>query len=102
MFPCRPTSEEVTTALDRMMTAERIRPKHLIVDQRLDCKCSVRHFENVWCDAKNILPRFGMVGTHGSIFVVERFPLLRNGCRHFEAAEISGVRSPGALAKDRR
>ena len=65
VFPCRPTSEEVTTALDRIMTAERIRPKHLIVDQGPEFKCE--HFENVWCKAKNILPRFGAVNKHGSM-----------------------------------
>ena len=33
VFKCRPTSEEVTAALDRIMSAENVRPKHLIVDQ---------------------------------------------------------------------
>ena len=71
VFKCRPTSEEVTSALDRIMITERIRPKHLIVDQGPEFRCE--HFENVWCKAKNILPRFGAVGKHGSIAVVERF-----------------------------
>jgi len=31
------------------------------------------HFENIWCKALNILPRFGAVGKRGSIAVVERF-----------------------------
>ena len=48
-----------------------MRPKHLIVDQGPEFKCE--HFENVWCKARNILPRFGAVGKHGSIAVVERF-----------------------------
>ena len=71
VFKCRPTSEEVTAALDRIMDAEQLRPKHLIVDQGSEFKCE--HFENVWCEAKNILPRFGAVGKRGSIAVVERF-----------------------------
>ena len=71
VFNNRPTSEEVTAALGRIMFAERIRPKHLIVDQGPEFQCE--HFENVWCKAKNILPRFGAVGKHGSIAVVERF-----------------------------
>ena len=33
VFPRRPTSDEVTTALDRIMSAEQVKPKHLIVDQ---------------------------------------------------------------------
>ena len=48
-----------------------VQPKHLIVDQGSEFKCE--HFEHVWCKAKNILPRFGAVGQHGSIAVVERF-----------------------------
>ena len=71
VFKCRPSSEEVTTALTRIMFAERIRPKHLIVDQGPEFDC--HHFREVWCKAMNILPRFGAVGKHGSIAVVERF-----------------------------
>ena len=71
VFKCRPTSDEVTAALDRIMSAENVRPKHLIVDQGPEFKCE--HFEKVWCKAMNILPRFGAVGKHGSIAVVERF-----------------------------
>jgi hypothetical protein len=41
------------------------------VDQGSEFKCE--HFEHVWCQANNILPRFGAVGQHGSIAVVERF-----------------------------
>lgn len=71
VFKSRPTSEEVTTALTRIMFVERIRPKHLIVDQGPEFDCD--HFRQVWCQAMNILPRFGAVGKHGSIAVVERF-----------------------------
>ncbi|MCP4891285.1 MAG: transposase family protein, partial [Planctomycetaceae bacterium] len=71
VFKCRPTSEEVTAALDRIMVAEQVRPKHLIVDQGPEFDCV--HFKDVWCEAMNILPRFGAVGRHGSIAVVERF-----------------------------
>jgi hypothetical protein len=71
VFKYRPSSEEVTTALTRIMFAERIRPKHLIVDQGPEFKCG--HFENTWCKAMNILQRFGAVGKQGSIAIVERF-----------------------------
>jgi len=67
----RPTSEEVTAALTRIMFAERNKPKHLIVDQGPEFKCE--HFENIWSTAMNILLRFGAVKKHGSIAVVERF-----------------------------
>jgi transposase InsO family protein len=71
VFKCRPSSEEVTTALTRIMFGERIRPKHLIVDQGPEFDCD--HFREGWCKAMNILPRFGAAGKHGSIAVVERF-----------------------------
>ena len=53
------------------MVAEQVQPKHLIVDQGPEFDCV--HFKDVWCEAMNILPRFGAVGRHGSIAVVERF-----------------------------
>jgi transposase InsO family protein/transposase-like protein len=71
VFKCRPTSEEVTGAMDRIISAEHGKPKHLIVDQGPEFKCE--HFEDVWCKAMGILPRFGAVGKSGSIAVVERF-----------------------------
>jgi putative transposase len=71
VFKSRPSSEQVTTALTRIMFVERIRPKHLIVDQGPEFDCD--HFRDVWRKAMNILPRFGAVGKHGSIAVVERF-----------------------------
>ena len=56
VFQCRPVSEEVTAALDRIMDAEQIRPRSLLT-KRPDFKCE--HFGNVWCKAKNIRYRFG-------------------------------------------
>ena len=52
VFKYRPTSEEVTGALDRIMSAEQACPKHLIVDQGPEFKC--RHIENDWFKAKGI------------------------------------------------
>jgi hypothetical protein len=71
VFKCRPTSEEVTAALDRIMSAEQVQPKHLIVDQGPEFNCE--HFKDVWCKSKNIPYRFGAVSRLGSIAVVERF-----------------------------
>ena len=70
-FKTRPTSKEVTAALDRIIEREQAKPKHLIVDQGPEFKCE--HFEDKWCEQHSILPRFGAVGKHGSIAVVERF-----------------------------
>ena len=47
------------------------KPKHLLVDQGREFKCA--HFEEQWCEDRDILPRFGAVNKHGSIAVVERF-----------------------------
>ena len=70
VFKTRPTSEEVTAALDRIFDTEQIKPKHLIVDQGDEFKCE--HFEEEWCKQRKIKPRFGAVHKHGSIAVVER------------------------------
>ncbi len=69
VFRSKPSSEEVTAAFDRILRKEGAKPKHLIVDQGSQFKCE--HFEK-WCEAMNILPRFGAVGRHGSVAVVER------------------------------
>ncbi|MHB0960883.1 MAG: DDE-type integrase/transposase/recombinase [Pirellulaceae bacterium] len=50
VFKWRPTSEEVTAALDRIISAEQTCPKHLIVDQGSEFTCE--HFEHVWCQEK--------------------------------------------------
>ena len=71
VFKRSPSSEEVTAALDRIILKEDIQPKYIIVDQGSQFKCE--HFEENWCKEMNILPRFGAVGKHGSVAVVERF-----------------------------
>jgi len=71
VFKSEPSSEEVTTAMTKIMFKERVRPKHLIVDHGPQLKGE--HFEDEWCPAMNILPRFGAINKHGSIAVVERF-----------------------------
>jgi putative transposase len=71
VFKIRPTSEQVTTALATMIKRENAKPKHIIVDQGSEFYCD--HFKKTWCEELEILPRFGAVGKHGSIAVVERF-----------------------------
>ena len=71
VFKSKPSSEEVTTALSRITFDERIRSKHIIVNQGKQFKC--HNFEELWCKAMNVLPRFGAVNKHGSIAVVERY-----------------------------
>ncbi len=71
VFKVRPKSEEVTDAIDAIMKKEGSKPKHLIVDKGGEFDCD--HFKKTWCKKHEILPRFGAVGKHGSIAVVERF-----------------------------
>jgi putative transposase len=71
-FKRSPTSEEVTSALDNIIEREQAKPKHITLDQGGQFECA--HFKEVWCDNKHdISYRFGAVGKHGSIAVVERF-----------------------------
>ncbi|MFT5524461.1 MAG: hypothetical protein ACI9HK_002415 [Pirellulaceae bacterium] len=71
MFEIRPTSGQVTTALDATIKKENAKPKHIIVDRGSEFDCD--HFKKAWCENREIKPRFGAVGKHGSIAVVERF-----------------------------
>ena len=70
-FKSIPTSEEVTTALDKIIEQSQSKPKHIIVDK--GCQFDCDNFKKVWCDKHTISIRFGAVGKHGSIAVVERF-----------------------------
>ncbi|PHR97401.1 MAG: hypothetical protein COA78_27775 [Blastopirellula sp.] len=70
-FKSIPTSEEVTTALDKIIKQGHAKPKHIIVDHGGQFDCD--HFKKVWCNKHSISFRFGAVGKHGSIAVVERF-----------------------------
>ena len=71
-FSQEPTSAAVRALLGRTIQAVGAKPKYLI------CDCGPQ-FDNDgfwdWCDDKNIQPRYGAVGQHGSIAVVERFIL---------------------------
>ena len=71
VFKTRPTSEKVTAAIDEIIEKAQTKPKHLIVDQGSEFKSD--HFKKDWCKKHGILPRFGAVGKHGSVAVVERF-----------------------------
>ncbi len=71
-FSQQPTSAAMRALLGRTIRAVGAKSKHLICD-------SGSQFDNDgfwdWCDDKNIQPRYGAVGQHGSIAVVERFIL---------------------------
>ena len=64
-------TEKVTAAIDEIIEKAQAKPKHLIVDQGSEFKSD--QFKKGWCKKHGILPRFGAVGKHGSVAVVERF-----------------------------
>ena len=70
VFPKRPTSLAVRSFLGRMIAVANATPKHLVCDK--DSLFWCEGFKR-WCHRKRIRPRYGAVGQHGSIAVVERF-----------------------------
>jgi transposase InsO family protein len=69
VFKRPPTSEQVTGFLDRVI-AQRGKPKHMISDKGSQFDCN--HYKQ-WADGIGVWLRFGKVGKHGSIAVIERF-----------------------------
>ena len=72
LFQREPTSEAVRAFLGRMIHTAGAKPRHLVCDQGPQFSCD--KFEP-WCQRKGIRPRFGAIGEHGSIAVIER-PIL--------------------------
>jgi putative transposase len=70
LFKKDPASRDVRSFLGRAMHQARAKPKYLICDKGKQFWC--KGFKD-WCERKGIRPRFGAVGQHGSIAVVERF-----------------------------
>ncbi len=70
VFSKRPDSLSVRAFLGRTITQAKATPKYLICDKDSIFWCDA--FKR-WCQRKAIRPRFGAVGKHGSIAVVERF-----------------------------
>jgi transposase InsO family protein len=70
VFGKQPTSPEIREFLRRLLDRSGTKPKYLICDKGVQ-------FWNPafkrWCKRKEITPRFGAVGQHGSIALIERF-----------------------------
>jgi transposase InsO family protein len=72
-----PTCSNVTSWLDVVIQSIGHCPKYIISDKG----SQFREGYCDWCTARGIKPRFGAVGQHGSIAIVERFILsLKNEC----------------------
>ena len=68
-FRTNPTALQVTDALDLAIAVDGVTPKYIISDKGSQFQNDYRD----WCDARGVKPRFGAIGQHGSIAVVERF-----------------------------
>jgi len=82
VFSNIPSSEDIQAFLDRTIQASAASPKHLISDKGGQFWCD--GFK-AWCRRRTIEPRFGAVGKHGSIAVLERFigTMKREGTRRW-------------------
>ena len=70
IFKKNPTSAEVRTFLGRVIGRAGAAPKYVISDQGQQF---IGEGHTAWCDGKGIGWRYGAVGQHGSIAIVERF-----------------------------
>ncbi|MCH8044617.1 MAG: DDE-type integrase/transposase/recombinase [Planctomycetes bacterium] len=69
VFKKDPNSRDVRSFLGRLMRQAKVKPKYLICDKTMQFWCE--GFKD-WCEWKGIEPpRYGAVGQHGSIAVVE-------------------------------
>jgi transposase InsO family protein len=72
VFARQPTSVQVRALLARTIHLAGRAPKYLICDKGSQFWCP--GFKS-WCKRRKIKPRFGAIGQHGSIAVIERFIL---------------------------
>ena len=70
VFIKKPTAREICELLGRAIEKAGKSPRHIISDRErmFDCPQYRR-----WCKQKGIRPRYGAIGKHGSIAVLERF-----------------------------
>ena len=68
-FRKAPSTKAITETLDLAIALCGKAPKYIISDQG----SQFRENYELWCDSHRIKPRFGALGQHGSIAVLERF-----------------------------
>jgi putative transposase len=77
-FESNPTSLSIQAFLESAIVNASGTPKYIICDKGQQFWCSA--FKD-WCKGQGTTPRFGAVGQHGSIAIIERFILsLKNEC----------------------
>lgn len=69
MFFKQPTSEQVRAFLGRTMHKNQVKPKYIICDKGSQFDCAGFR---AWCKHRQLKPRYGAVGKHRSIAVIER------------------------------
>lgn len=72
VFRKQPSSRDVRALLGRTISQAGTPPRHLICDKGPQFWCD--GFK-AWCRRRGIRPRYGAIGQHGSIAVIERFLL---------------------------
>jgi putative transposase len=78
IFEQQPTAAQVASAMEQICVANNVKPKYLVSDQGVQFVAT--EFRN-WCNAKDIKQRFGAIGEHGSIAVIERaIQTYKDGC----------------------
>jgi transposase InsO family protein/DNA-binding transcriptional regulator YiaG len=80
IFADKPTSEAIRAFLGRTIRITGTPPRYVICDKGVQFWCA--GFK-AWCRRRKIKPRYGAVGKHGSIAVIERFigTMKREGTR---------------------
>ena len=71
VFRKEPTAAEVCALLDRAVVKARCAPRYVVSDQGSQFQGKYL----AWCKKNGVRPRFGAIGKHGSIAVIERFIL---------------------------
>ncbi|MBN2193852.1 MAG: transposase, partial [Polyangiaceae bacterium] len=91
-----PPASEVIAMLDAAIVATGGSPRHMISDQGTQFREEYR----AWCKERGVRPRFGAVGRHGSIALVERFirTLKSEGLRRLIAIPLAAAAMAEELA----
>jgi transposase InsO family protein len=69
VFDKEPTAEELCALLDQAGRHAGAKPRYTVTDQGVQFQTEYRD----WCENHCVKPRFGAIGQHGSIAIVERF-----------------------------
>ena len=72
VFDKQPSSVQVRAFLGRTFAKTKAKPRHLVSDKGPQFWC---HEFKAWCKRRDVRPRFGALGQHGSVAVVERMIL---------------------------